>query len=74
MACAVQDGVVMSKHRQAVEDPGAMLVLAKSEDGVIEAVADPHRVFYLGVQWHPERTVSEAVGMGLFRKLLAACG
>jgi putative glutamine amidotransferase len=71
-ADAVQNGVVTSKHRQAVAEPGSMLILAKSEDGVIEAVGDPHRPFYVGVQWHPERTAQQELGPELFRRLVAA--
>ncbi len=66
--------VVFSRHRQAVSDSGGLRVLARCPDGVIEAVWDPDRVFYVGVQWHPERTEHEAAGIGLFRRLVAACG
>lgn len=65
-------GVVHSRHRQAVDDPGDLAVLACSDDGVIEAVADPGLPFYLGVQWHPERTADEGLGVALFRALVAA--
>jgi putative glutamine amidotransferase len=47
-------------------------VVAASEDGVIEAVDDPARAFYLGVQWHPERTALESLGQRLFEKLVEA--
>ncbi|MCA9285368.1 MAG: type 1 glutamine amidotransferase, partial [Phycisphaerales bacterium] len=49
-------GTVLSHHRQAVADAGRLAVVASAPDGVIEAVADAGRRFYLGVQWHPERT------------------
>lgn len=65
-------GPVHSRHRQAVADPGGLRVLARSEDGLIEAVADPARLFYLGVQWHPERTEHEPLGLRLFRLLVEA--
>jgi putative glutamine amidotransferase len=68
----VSPGTVASKHKQAVRDPGALLALAHSDDGVVEAVADPHRPFYLGVQWHPERTPDPALGLNLFRRLVDA--
>jgi len=48
-------GVVESHHRQAVSDPGGLRVVASAHDGLIEAVRDVDRAFYLGVQWHPER-------------------
>lgn len=65
-------GTVHSKHRQAVEDPGGLEVLARSDDGVIEAVIDPRREFYLGVQWHPERTAEDGLGLTIFRRLVDA--
>jgi putative glutamine amidotransferase len=48
---------VNSSHHQAVLEPGRGLrVVARADDGVVEAVEspDPER-FVLGVQWHPER-------------------
>lgn len=67
-------GQVASFHHQAVADPGRLRVLATSDDGVIEAVEDPSRPFYLGVQWHPERTSDDELGLKLFRDLVAAAG
>ncbi len=49
------DLTVVSHHQQAVADPGTLRVIAHSPDGVIEAIDDPNRPFYVGVQWHPER-------------------
>jgi len=61
---------VASNHHQAVLDPGAaLIVLAHSDDGVIEAVAASARPFYVGVQWHPERTRN---GGGVFRRMIQA--
>ena len=71
-ACAPR-GVVRSKHHQAVADPAGMSVVARAPDGIIEAIRDPARRFYLGVQWHPERTPAPAVGQAVFDALLAAC-
>ncbi|HRQ72514.1 MAG TPA: gamma-glutamyl-gamma-aminobutyrate hydrolase family protein [Phycisphaerales bacterium] len=64
---------VFGRHRQAVSDPGGMRVLARCPDGVTEAVWDPSRAFYIGVQWHPERTEQDAAGIGVFRRLVSAC-
>lgn len=47
--------VVISHHQQAVADPGRLRIVARAADDVIEAIDDPDRPFYLGVQWHPER-------------------
>jgi putative glutamine amidotransferase len=51
---------VNSAHHQAAEAVGpGILVSARAEDGVIEAIEDPGRRFCLGVQWHPEYLISE---------------
>ena len=63
---------VASNHHQAVTNPGSLRVIARSDDGVIEAIDDPTRPFYLGVQWHPERTQDAALGQAIFEKLVAA--
>src|SRR5262249_36624142 len=60
---------VTSHHHQAVRDPGRLRVVALADDGVIEAIDDPARPFYLGVQWHPERTTDRAFGPALFARL-----
>ena len=65
-------GTVVSHHRQAVSDPGRLRVAACAEDGVIEAIEDPSRRFYVGVQWHPERTPDDALGAAVFRALVQA--
>jgi len=71
-------GEVNSWHRQAVRTPGSMRVIARAHDGVIEAIDDPSRAFYLGVQWHPERfddvglEQSGALADGLFSAVVHA--
>lgn len=45
---------VNSYHHQAVDRPGPGLqVVARADDGTVEAVEDPGRRL-IGVQWHPE--------------------
>jgi putative glutamine amidotransferase len=66
-------GTVHSKHKQAIIATGAMQAIATSDDGVIEAAAHPGRRFYVGVQWHPERTEDAAMGQAIFDQLIAAC-
>ena len=63
-------GPVVSAHRQAVVDAGALRVIARAPDGVIEAVDDPGRGFYVGVQWHPERGGADQLNRGLIGRLL----
>lgn len=70
----LKSGVVYSKHRQAVEDPGKYRVLATSSDGIIEAIDDPSRAYTLGVQWHPERTNNEQLGQRIINQFVEAAG
>lgn len=75
LACALgRAGLlpVNSMHHQAIDRvaPG-LLVAARSDDRVIEAVEDPAHPFFLGIQWHPEYLASHR---GLFHALAdAAC-
>lgn len=58
LAAVAGDGQVLvnSRHRQAVDTPGARLrVVARAHDGVAEAIeADEPGRFLVGVQFHPE--------------------
>ncbi|WP_428389616.1 gamma-glutamyl-gamma-aminobutyrate hydrolase family protein [Mucisphaera sp.] len=67
----LQDQVV-SSHRQAVREAGNLQVIARAEDGLIEAVERPGARFYLGVQWHPERGDEGPLSRGLFLRLAEA--
>lgn len=49
---------VNSYHHQVIEKPGnGLRVVARNEEGYIEAVELPDYPFFLGVQWHPERSL-----------------
>lgn len=61
---------VNSTHHQAVEDPGALRIVGRSPDGVVEAIELPGPTFALGVQWHPE--LLDPAGQAPFRLLLKA--
>ncbi|MBL0870707.1 MAG: gamma-glutamyl-gamma-aminobutyrate hydrolase family protein [Phycisphaerales bacterium] len=63
---------VASNHHQAVSNPGSLRALAISPDNVLEALDNPRRPFYIGVQWHPERTSDPIAGDGVFRALVNA--
>ncbi len=67
------EATVHSRHHQAVAADGAgkMRVCGVAEDGVVEAIDLPGPRFYLGVQWHAERTAG-AMGAGLIARLAAA--
>ena len=50
-----QNIMVNSAHHQAIKVPGkGLIVNALSNDGVIEGIEDPTKIFCIGVQWHPE--------------------
>ena len=67
---------VNSFHHQACRRPGdGLIVSARSADGLPEAVENPARAFFLGVQWHPELggAGSEALFAG-FIEAARKCG
>ncbi len=68
----IASGTTYSKHRQAMQTPGSLRTLATAHDGVIEAIDNPDRRFYLGVQWHPERTDNPPLGQHIIDKLVQA--
>jgi putative glutamine amidotransferase len=50
---------VNSAHHQAVKAVGQGIVVnAVAPDGVIEGIEDPRRRFVIGVEWHPEYSIS----------------
>jgi len=51
---------VNTAHKEALKTlPGALVVNAVAEDGVVEGIEIPDRRFCLGVQWHPEFFAAE---------------
>lgn len=69
---SIGSGLVASSHHQMLGDSGPFKVLATSDDDVLEAIELPGRPFYLGVQWHPERTRDPALGVGMVKRLVDA--
>ena len=65
-------GTVTSWHHQALNDSGPFEPIGWSDDGVLEAIRDPKKPFYLGVQWHPERTRDLVMGDGIIGRLIEA--
>jgi putative glutamine amidotransferase len=67
-------GKINSSHHQAIDRPGENLqVTARASDGTIEGVewtGDSNWV--VGVQWHPERMVGDAMSRQLFGEFVAA--
>lgn len=55
---------VNTSHHQAVKDTGPGVVInAHAPDGIIEGIEHPDYKFCLGVQWHPEFSISPADDM-----------
>lgn len=59
---------VNSRHNDAIPYT-SMDVTAYSEDGVIEAVEDKTKKFFIGVQWHPESTLDK-YSLALFKSFV----
>jgi putative glutamine amidotransferase len=70
--CATEELAVNSAHHQAVKTVGPGVVIdALAPDGVIEGIEDPRYRYCLGVQWHPEYSIS-AGDQKIFHALVAA--
>ena len=67
---------VNSGHHQVIDRPGQGLnVIARNEEGMIEAVELPGHPFFLAVQWHPEEMYipdEDPVSREIFRLLIDA--
>ncbi len=65
---------VNSHHHQAVSRlaPG-LYPSAVSDDGMVEAVELPGKMFVVGVQWHPERMQEEESSRRLFEAFIKEC-
>ena len=65
---------VNSLHRQAVGQVAPPLIIsARADDGVVEALESSAHRFVLGVQFHPELLEEDAVWTRLFEGFVAAC-
>ncbi len=62
-----------SFHHQAVNRVGdSLTVVARHEDGTVEAIENPSKPFLIGVQWHPERLPDDVANRELFRAFISA--
>lgn len=62
-----------SYHHQAVKKMGEGLTpVASYDDGTVEAIEDGSKPFFVGVQWHPERTPEDEATRNLFRAFVEA--
>ena len=53
-------GVNSAHHQAAKGEPDGVVISASAIDGVIEAIEAPQYTFCLGVQWHPEFSITQA--------------
>lgn len=68
---------VNSRHHQVVDGRSLgteLRPVAFAPDGVVEAVEDRTRPFFLAVQWHPEDLIDRPEHLRLFEALVAAAG
>ena len=70
LGTADDTATIHSHHQQVIDDAGTLRVAGVAEDEIIEAVDDPDRTFYVGVQWHPERGDGGSLSRGLIAKLV----
>jgi putative glutamine amidotransferase len=62
---------VNTSHHQAVARLGdGLIVTARAPDGTVEAIEDPDKPLWLGVQWHPERLADDPRHASLFKRLV----
>lgn len=65
---------VNSRHHDYVLDTD-FFVSSYSKDGIIEAIEDAHKKFYIGVQWHPESMIAyDKVSKKLFDAFFQVIG
>lgn len=63
-----------SSHHQCANRMGrGLVVTAESDDGVVEAFEDPKLPFFVGVQWHPEKTPEAEHTKRLFKAFVDSC-
>jgi putative glutamine amidotransferase len=69
----VETAMVNSFHHQGLDlvAPGFQIA-ARAEDGVVEAIERSDHPFYLGVQWHPERSPASDVSRKIVRAFVDA--
>ncbi len=64
---------VNSRHHQGIAKiGGGLLVTARADDGVAEALEFEDHPFLIGVQWHPEEMIEDGSQTALFSALIEA--
>ena len=67
--------LVNTFHNQAVKEPGkGLIITARSEDGIVEALEMSGKKYVMSVQWHPEAlTEKHPRFLRLFENFVKAC-
>jgi gamma-glutamyl-gamma-aminobutyrate hydrolase PuuD len=74
-AMSEREPYVMSNHHQAIRRLGKGLrVTAYAPDRVVEGIEHPDLPFYVGIQWHPERSRGEASSVRLVESFVRVAG
>lgn len=60
---------VNSTHHQAVDQLGQCIVTGRANDGMIESIEIAEHPFCVGVQWHPELLLDDAIFMAFSRAI-----
>lgn len=64
---------VNSRHKSVIKNT-KLKIVGISNDGYIEAVEDPSKKFFVGVQWHPESMLSyDKTQNNLFKTFIYNC-
>jgi putative glutamine amidotransferase len=64
---------VNSRHKSVIKDT-TLKIVGISNDGYIEAVEEPSRRFFLGIQWHPESMIDyDSKQNNLFKYFINIC-
>ena len=72
-AMGATECAINALHDQAIDTLGVGLrVVAREENGIVQAIEHPDHPFVIGVQWHPEYIPQHRKQRALFRALLRA--
>jgi putative glutamine amidotransferase len=62
---------VNSMHKQAIDRLGdGLMISANEKNGIAQAVEDPDRLFFMGVQFHPEAMIHKKQFRDFFRHFI----
>lgn len=64
---------VNSRHFYTIQPPVNWDIVAKANDGTIEAIELKNHPFCIGLQWHPEDLLEDENSKKIFTKFISAC-